>query len=74
MFMFRAVAYLCPGSQRFADGIVDLQVGVRVAARFAFVDKYQLIALVVINESGGGIYGEGRSTDDEHVGVFYVGN
>ena len=46
----------------------------RVAARFAFVDKYQLIATVVVNESGGGIYGEGRSADDEHVGIFYVGD
>ena len=45
-----------------------------VAARFAFIDEYEFIALVVVDKSGGWIYGERRSADDEDVGVFYVGD
>lgn len=65
---------LCPRPQRFADGIVDFQVCMCVAARFAFVDEYEFIALVVVNESSGWIHGERRSADDENVGIFYVGD
>ena len=60
--------------ENLADRGVDGQVGVAVHAGLGLVDENQLLALVVVYQTGGGIDHQGGAADDEHVGLADGGN
>ena len=53
--------------QHFPDGVCDDQPGGQVPGHGGFVDEHQLVAPVVVDESGGGVDVEGGAADDEQV-------
>ena len=53
---------------------MDDQVCLVVPAGFVFIDKNKFVSTVIVNQTGGGVYGEGSAANDKHIGIGNVRN
>lgn len=54
--------------KHFSDRGLDQQIGVRISGGGGLVDHHQFVPLEIIDQAGGGVYGQGGAADDQYLG------